>query len=351
MRARARRILVSLLATSLLGPGCATKMGSRSLPEVRASYNEAIAASADQQMLLNLVRLRYLHSMTFLQLSSVVTQYSLSTDLGVSANYNAGTGGGPVPVGSVGGSTGVAVSERPTITYTPLQGEQFVRRLAMPMTPEHIVMLLQVGWGADLVLDLCVQQINDLHAPFTSSRAEDGDFQRLAELMRTIQYGHELSIEESERGTVLAVRPLGDAELSPEATEALALLGLAPEIMEFPVTPKRAPRMPGTIAVRGRSLLSTMFYLSQGVEIPDGDEAAREIGAPTPIPRPLLHVRTSPRAPKDAYVAVPYRGHWFYLDEHDLESKRTFVLLGFLFMLTAAPSAGGPVLTVGAGGA
>lgn len=317
---------------------------------MRASYNEAISESADQQMLLNLVRLRYLHSTTFLQLSSVVTQYSLATDVGVGGGYNPGAGGGPLPVGNVSGSAGVAVSERPTITYTPLQGEQFVRRLATPLTPEQIMMMLQVGWGADLVLETCIAQVNDVHAPFTSSTADPGDFHRLGELLHTIQFSHELSIEHSDRGPMLSVRPPAGGEPSADALEALALLGLAPEIREYPVTAKRTPRMPGTVAIRGRSVLSAMFYLSQGVETPAGDMAAREIGVPTPIPEPLLRVQSSSRAPKDAYVSVRYRDHWFYIDETDLESKRAFVLLSFLFTLTAAPSGLGPVLTVGTGG-
>jgi hypothetical protein len=47
---------------------------------------------------------------------------------------------------------------------------------------------------------------------------------------------------------------------------------------------------------------------------------------------------------------VRYRGHWFWVDDADLESKSTFGLLSNLFSLQSAQSrAAGPLLTVPAG--
>ena len=56
-------------------------------------------------------------------------------------------------------------------------------------------------------------------------------------------------------------------------------------------------------------------------------------------------------APPDAYVAVPYRDHWFWIDDRDLASKRMFSFLLFMFSLAEsgrAPQA--PVVTISAGG-
>jgi hypothetical protein len=48
-----------------------------------------------------------------------------------------------------------------------------------------------------------------------------------------------------------------------------------------------------------------------------------------------------------AFVAIPYRGQWFYLADNDLESKSTFMLLSQLFRLQAgAAKAAGPTLTL-----
>lgn len=49
----------------------------------------------------------------------------------------------------------------------------------------------------------------------------------------------------------------------------------------------------------------------------------------------VLRIRTAEKAPQTAMVAVPYRGHWFYIDDSDLDAKSTFALLSQLFALQA----------------
>lgn len=320
------------------------------MANVRASYNEAVSKSADEQMLLNIVRLRYLHSTTFLQLSSVVTQYAWTANAGVNGAYNPGAAA-PFPAANAGGSAGLAVTERPTITYTPLQGEEFVQRLATPLSAEHVLLLMRAGWGADLILNTCVHQINDVFAPYAASREGSDPFHRLADLLHELQRTHELSVEQL-RGpaakTVITVRRQADGTRSEEAHEALGLLGLSEDVDHYPVTGAMVPHLPGTIEIRARSVLGTMFHLSQGVQVPASDPAAREL--PTPVDAPRLVVASSERAPKDAYVQVKYRDRWFFIDEADYRSKRAFVMLTFLFNLASAPAGSGPVLTVGASG-
>ena len=61
----------------------------------------------------------------------------------------------------------------------------------------------------------------------------------------------------------------------------------------------------------------------------------------------LFHIRQSKRQPDMAFVAIPYRGQWFYLADNDLESKSTFMLLSQLFRLQAgAAKSAGPTLTL-----
>ena len=35
--------------------------------------------------------------------------------------------------------------------------------------------------------------------------------------------------------------------------------------------------------------------------------------------------------PMSAYLATPYRGHWFHIDDNDLDSESTFMLISQLF--------------------
>ena len=55
----------------------------------------------------------------------------------------------------------------------------------------------------------------------------------------------------------------------------------------------------------------------------------------------------SEKRPKDAFVTVPYRDHWFWIDDRDLASKRHFAFVMYLFTLADTAKRGGePVLTI-----
>jgi hypothetical protein len=51
-------------------------------------------------------------------------------------------------------------------------------------------------------------------------------------------------------------------------------------------------------------------------------------------PHPLIRILSDANLPQDAFFAVRYRNHWFWIDDRDLYSKRTFSFLMFLFTLT-----------------
>ncbi|MGD8702214.1 MAG: hypothetical protein PVH26_07235, partial [Desulfosarcina sp.] len=72
-KANHRYFLLIVLAL-LIVSGCAAQ-GARRVPADRFNYNAAIAQSTREQMLLNIVRSRYLEVPVFLTVSSVLTQY------------------------------------------------------------------------------------------------------------------------------------------------------------------------------------------------------------------------------------------------------------------------------------
>jgi len=60
-----------------------------------------------------------------------------------------------------------------------------------------------------------------------------------------------------------------------------------------------------------------------------------------------MRIASSSMPPDNAYVAVRYRGSWFYVNDSDLTSKSTFSLLMQLFALRAGDvKSAGPVLTL-----
>jgi hypothetical protein len=46
-------------------------------------------------------------------------------------------------------------------------------------------------------------------------------------------------------------------------------------------------------------------------------------------------------------VTVPYRGHWFVIDDRDIPSKRLFTFIMFIFTLVETPTKEAPpVVTI-----
>lgn len=384
-------VLAALGLTALLITGC-TSLGPTTVPEARFDYNRAVARSWDEQLLLNLVRLRYRDTPHFLELSSVVAQYSRSGSAGIAPILIEG-GGNEATLGA-----DFEVYERPTLTLTPLEGKELVQQLLKPLAPTDLVLLSQAGWSLFRLMQCCVQEVlgpddramrNALRAagptPVLLRRDEYEDFQELSRKLRDLQVRGALrtTIEPARtspgKGSGQDGKDEGQQgkggeddeqevflllEESPETAEDLAFvkqaLGLDAQATRLQLVDHRAPSQ-GEISVVGRSLMSVLFFLSQGVQAPEADVLAERVtvtrdddGRPLDWNRvigDLLHVHHSTERPQNAAVQIHYRGSWFYIDDSDLQSKSTFLLLSQLFSLQAGSSDGrSPLLTVSAGG-
>lgn len=358
-----------LLAVLLPSSGCAP-LGPGSIQAARFDYNEAIARSWNEQLLLNLVRLRYRDTPQFVQIGSVLARYSLQT--GVKAGVDVGTDVSSRTV--VSGGLNVAYEEAPTITYVPLQGEEFSRHLLAPIGPQPLFLLAQSGWSIERLLRCCVQQINGVpNAPSTAgptpARAPDArDFLALSRLLRELQTeGHlsgMLDGVDANRAPLDLQSPrflLGTGAGDPRLSELRRRLALDASCCEFPVRSGLGPGSGCAVVLQTRSLLGVMFFLSLGVEVPEAD-LAEGLATTTlgtdgkpydwqQLVGGLFRVRHSETRPEHAYAAVRYRGRWWYVDDADLDSKSTFFLLTWLFNLQASTTPpAGPMLTVGARG-
>ena len=79
------------------------------------------------------------------------------------------------------------------------------------------------------------------------------------------------------------------------------MIGVDPGLPSYRLVAGGMRRAPNELVMHGRSLLSALFYLSQGVAVPADDPAARELGR-APLTSPLLRVKTSSNPPKRAYA-------------------------------------------------
>jgi hypothetical protein len=66
--------------------------------------------------------------------------------------------------------------------------------------------------------------------------------------------------------------------------------------------------------------------------------------------RPLMRIQSSSGKPGDAFVSVPYRNSYFWIDDRDLFSKKIFSFLMFVFTLVETGEKGpAPVITIPTG--
>lgn len=338
-------VAVALLVTSLTG--CAGRLGPRIVPADRVNYNEAIIESWNQQMLLNLVRLRYRDNPLFLEASGVVTHYEVVGKTGLSADAKS-----PGLVASLGLSANLEYHEAPTIAYSPLTGEDFAQRILSPIPPSTILLLSESGWSLSRLFTCCVQQANGLRnavgaaGPTPDYVPPFEDFQRLATALRQLQVAGLVDVEADKQGlTRLMIRPGEGGVEDKSAAEVRRLLKLDPSLSTYRISAGLTQSAPDEIAISGRSLLAVMFFLSQAVQVPEADERAGVVTVTQrggkrfdwgEVTGSLLHVRASPNSPSDASVRVRYRNAWFSIADADLTSKTTFTLLTYLFNLQAA---------------
>ena len=155
-----RLLRTGLLLWCLGGLG-ACAVGPRNLAEERLRYNEVIKATTEQQMLLNIVRLRYADTPSSLAVSSVATQYELLNSIGIVPFYGlVGNEAGAVGRASVLPSLSSSITERPTVTLTPLDDQEFTRKLFTPMSLEGVLYLARTTWPIATVFRLWLENLN-----------------------------------------------------------------------------------------------------------------------------------------------------------------------------------------------
>lgn len=362
---QASRRMFLLAAVFGSAGACTTTHGASTVQPARFDYNQAINRSEAEQLLLNVVRLRYRDPTTFLALSSVVTQYEFTGRAGLAGSATIAE----TSSGSVGPSLGLEYRERPTLSYAPLTGEAFAQRLLSPISPQALLLLSQAGWSLERLVICCVDRLNRVTnattatGPTPRTIPDNSVVRRIAGLLRDLQNQQAIRFtmnrpENDSRAAmhidreVVANLGLGVAVLEMENA-----LGLTPGLGSYPITATGAATDPTTIDLRGRSLLGVMFAFSHTVRVPEEHLAqglVTQSDASTVGPESwdevlggTFAVHAGTARPDHAFVAVRYRDHWFYIDDGDLQTKTTFLLLNYLLALQSAAAANGaPMLTL-----
>ena len=413
--------LLVLLMFATLTSGCS--FGPKALERTQGLYAESVQKLEEEQTLRELVLLRYNETSLSLDITSIAAQYELTTVGEARPFFGAPNPAG----GSIFRTFPMVLPDlqlnsgnRPTFTFSPLDDGTSVRRFLTPITLETLVFLTQTSWPVSSIVRVWVERMNGIpNAVTASGPARDlvpdyARFLRIASLLQAIQDQElgavrsreqvfELSgpfapeavtpaaaVEAVKAGLEYRVRPDGKswwltrkerglfvelspgAEHSPEMVELAALLNLAPDRKIYDISvaargnpdPAKFPSPPtGELRIVPRSISQAIFYLSNGVEVPDEHicsglvrpmrDSNGNFANPGEITRGLFAVHSCKghKRPANASVAIHYRGYWYYIDDRDRDSKATFAMMFYLSRLDFARQqlGTGPTLTLPVG--
>ncbi|HEX4987044.1 MAG TPA: hypothetical protein VFV71_13360 [Burkholderiales bacterium] len=353
---------IGLLAVAALLPGCAG-YGPSIMPDDRLGYTMAVARSLEEQLLLNIVRLRYGEAPSFVDVSSIVAGYEYVREGSLSGEAHINNGADSF----ISPSLGLRLTEKPTVTYSPLSGEGFARTVVAPIPPHMILLLLQSGWSADGILNMSVRSISGYRNRFArmgGNMPPDPEFARITHLLRVLQDSGavDFSVRENKDGSkdqepaktrprtiFLTLRASADAPTRSAVDELRTLLGTTGS-GEIAISVGLLKPNDGSVSLYTFSLFQMLIAQSRNVEVPAG---LTRIGPPAPDDghkTPTISVHSGRDRPKTATTAVPYGGHWYWIDGDDAESRVTLMAMTMLYRLLESDAPGNlPVLTIPAG--
>ena len=153
------RLLFAALAGSALISGCAS-FGPNALQQTRLQYNEAIKATTEEQLLLNIIRLRYTDTPSSLAVSTIAAQFERSQNLQLTPFFTSAGADVNRSYTAILPQVQISGADRPTVSLTPLDDQEFTRKLFTPMTLDGIIYLAKTTWPISTVFRLYLENLN-----------------------------------------------------------------------------------------------------------------------------------------------------------------------------------------------
>jgi len=415
-------VMICVIVAMAILQGCT--VGPKLYKSSFTQYNDVVRQTLDEQMLANLVRMRYLESPIFLQVSSLNTSFSVGGNAGVSGTFPSGE------PNSYGANIGGSYSESPTISFSMPESREYYGRLLAPLSAAQVTSLVLAGYDSELVFRTAVRGINglqNLNADFDYSAEEPAAHAKFREALALIRklraegivdlelggketfWSSPVTIDESnalsqvlllgaasyamsndaeivsyeggkwqthryEKHMALRFSPASDD--SQDAQQLKKLLGLKVDHYNFSIVEAEMVnaekargvlgQSPGAldpsviwveIGMRGRSMFEILQVASKEVQVPARDielgkssaNQLKDLQSSTGATDWLV-IKSSDSKPSDSSLSIQYKGHWFYIDDTDLQSRETFSMLTALFAVVGGTVPGAhPVLTLPVG--
>jgi len=359
MNGKKAACISALLVGAMAVSGCGV-LGAGTVKAGRARYNVAFASTTDEELLLNIVRLRYRDTPFFLNVDRVAASSSFS--LGTSTSgvpqkgvRDDGTSSLRFLFSSVSGDA--SVNESPTVFYSPMEGERYARQMMSRLNFDVLLLLANSGWSIERLMMVTLQEMNGLKnaptasGPTPSKEPEFREFREALRVLRALQVKGLVQLAKGDEGDDSAVLlHLVNGNKDADALKFKKLLGLDADLTTFPLRAGMGRGDGKAIYVITRPVISTMNYLAQAVVAPNGDvksgrvtKTLKDSGEAFDWQEMLggfFKVQSSLLKPLSSSTAVEYRGSWFYIADNDLDSKSTFSLLTQILALQSGKAAG-----------
>lgn len=336
-----------LLAFILAAVGC-QHVGPRTIADDRLAYNDAIATSWKEQILLNIVRIRYGDMVDFVDVGTITQNHSLTRE-------TSGTFGATIGLLPFAGSNSLTpgwsqsrtATDSPNIVYTPLADANFTRNLLRPISPADICQLIEGGGSASAILDLALDSINNVHNRRMVIQGcnrriepEDRDWTLLIDAISSAHAQGDITfpIDAKDEKRVFMLIPERNETASTAVAEIRQALHLRSLQTKFEIKYGSYAWKNDEIIVRTRSVIHALRALAEYVQVPAchlAEGRARPLEGAGIDTEPLLRVNCSRKRPRDAFAAIPYQGYWFWVDQRDdgARSKESMIQMRTLMAL------------------
>lgn len=313
--------------------------GCSSPAAVRSGYLDhagAYAQMGNQQLLLNLARIRNGHPTYFLQMGAITTTYSLSRGVNLSRE---GTAGAVTGLLGLSGST----SESPVFTYSPLSGPAFSSMVMRPVAGVVMHGLAAQGFPLRTLLRLVADELHldaggDLRP--AAGRAQvlrnDSevlpqyvDFLRLVSALQALQDARVLRFEVDEAREKLRI--VADERAVP-VLQAWRALNPVPVEGGGAVVPDAVPTGEFRVEVAPRTFLGLMYAMAQDGVRADALPAAVRQRLPADQVDAILRIEGDDLIEPEA-VSLDYAGRRYRVADRagQMRYRTTFQAMQILF--------------------
>jgi hypothetical protein len=214
-------VTICLLTIQLVG--CAA-IGPPTVDRDRFDYVTAISESWKRQTLLNLLKTRYMDAPVFMDVTSVINQYALESEVTLNFSWQ--------DINTQGLEGRGMYTDRPTITYSPLMGENYARSLLKPLPLSAVLILAQAGYPADDVFRICLSSINGLKNDryrLADQRKADPAFYETLDLFRRVFDADGIAMRSREiNNKIIILNPKEENDENISINDHLCLFGSMP---------------------------------------------------------------------------------------------------------------------------